>query len=101
MRKRILLFAVAFGIYSIGSIWADENVRQVQTKLHDGGFYTGEIDGAYSSALAAALTRYQIRNGLPVTGQLDVDTSKALGAKPAVTTNTKDPDQDSETWRQL
>jgi peptidoglycan hydrolase-like protein with peptidoglycan-binding domain len=58
--------------------WADDNVREVQMKLREGGFYAGEIDGAYSSELAAALTRYQIRNGLPITAQLDADTSKAL-----------------------
>jgi peptidoglycan hydrolase-like protein with peptidoglycan-binding domain len=76
-------------------------VREVQEKLRDGDFYSGEIDGAYSSQLTAALTRYQIRNGLPVTGQLDVDTSNALGAKPAVTTGTAAPEQSSETWRRL
>ena len=40
------------------SVCADDNVRAVQEKLRDGGFYLGEIDGAYSSQLAAALTRY-------------------------------------------
>ena len=81
--------------------WAEDNVRTVQMKLRDGGFYSGEIDGAYSSDLAAALTRYQIRNGLPITSQLDVDTSKALGAKPAVTTTLANSAQSSETWRRL
>ena len=83
------------------SVCADDNVRAVQEKLRDGGFYLGEIDGAYSSQLAAALTRYQVRKGLAVTGQLDVDTSNALGAKPAVTTGTAAPEQSSETWRRL
>jgi len=82
-------------------VCADDNVRAVQEKLRDGGFYPGEIDGAYSSQLAAALTRYQVRKGLAVTGQLDVDTSNALGAKPAVTTGTAAPEQSSETWRRL
>ena len=85
----------------VGAVTADENVRAVQDKLRDGGFYSGQIDGAYSSELAAALTRYQIRNGLPITGQLDVETSKALGAKPAVTTPPAQSAQSSETWRQL
>ena len=48
-----------------------------------------------------ALTRYQIRKGLSITGQLDVDTSKALGTKPAVTTTSADSEQSSETWRRL
>ena len=81
--------------------WAEENVRAVQEKLRDGGFYSGEIDGTYGSELALALARYQIRNGLPITGQLDVDTSNALGVKPAVTTSTAAREQSSETWRRL
>jgi peptidoglycan hydrolase-like protein with peptidoglycan-binding domain len=81
--------------------WADDNVRAVKMKLREGGFYSDEIDGAYSSEVAAALTRYQIRNGLPITGQLDVDTSKALGVKPAVTTPSDDRAQSSEVWRRL
>jgi peptidoglycan hydrolase-like protein with peptidoglycan-binding domain len=80
---------------------ADTNVRVVQQKLHDAGLYFGEIDGAYSSELAAALGRYQIRKGLPITGQLDEQTSKALGARPAVTTTANDGAQSSETWRRL
>src|SRR5213080_710332 len=95
---RFVFFAGAAGLVLAGSVCADENVRGVQEKLRDGGFYSGEIDGAYSSDLSAALTRYQMRKGLPITGQLDVDTSKALGTKPAVTA---DAEQSSETWRRL
>jgi peptidoglycan hydrolase-like protein with peptidoglycan-binding domain len=101
MGKRIALCAVMIGLALAVSVCADDNVRAVQEKLRDGGFYSGEIDGAYSSQLAAALTRYQVRKGLAVTGQLDVDTSNALGAKPAVTTDTTAPGQSSETWRRL
>lgn len=104
MKKRFFsVLTLALGLALVGAVYADnkDNVREVQTKLRDGGFYFGQIDGAYSSALAAALTRYQIRNGLPITGQLDVDTSKALAAKPAVTTSKADPAQTSEAWRQL
>jgi peptidoglycan hydrolase-like protein with peptidoglycan-binding domain len=82
--------------------WGSENVRAVEEKLRDAGLYFGEIDGAYSSELAAALGRYQIRNGLPITGQLDVETSKALGTKPAVTSSTPDDHaRTSEAWQRL
>jgi peptidoglycan hydrolase-like protein with peptidoglycan-binding domain len=82
--------------------WGSENVRAVEQKLRDAGLYFGEIDGAYSSELAAALGRYQIRNGLPITGQLDVETSKALGTKPAVTSSTPDDHaRTSEVWQRL
>jgi peptidoglycan hydrolase-like protein with peptidoglycan-binding domain len=107
---RFVVFAVAIGIAFAGSVsgeenvgggWAEQNVRAVQEKLRDAGLYFGEMDGAYSSELAAAIGRYQIRNGLPITGQLDEETSKALGAKAAVTTSASDRAKSSETWRRL
>jgi len=95
------LFAVAIGLAVAALVRADDNVREVQTKLSDEGFYSGEIDGAYSTELAAALSRYQVRNGFPITGQLDVETSKALGAKQAVGPSTAATGQNTETWRGL
>jgi peptidoglycan hydrolase-like protein with peptidoglycan-binding domain len=105
MRNCIAFLTVTIGL-SLAvaeSVWADDNVREVQEKLHDDGFYSGELDGAYSSDLSAALSRYQIRNGLPITGQLDAETSKALGAKAAVgPASTAGTEQNtSETWRRL
>jgi len=38
--------------------WADTNVRVVQEKLGEAGLYFGEIDGACTSELAAALGHY-------------------------------------------
>jgi len=113
--NRIVLLAVAIGLAFAASIcaddyrpvdlqegWGPDNVRAVQEKLRDSGLYFGEIDGVYSSELAAALGRYQIRNGLPITGQLDVATSKALGAKPAVGTSSPDDQtRTSEIWERL
>jgi peptidoglycan hydrolase-like protein with peptidoglycan-binding domain len=95
MSRRFVLWSVAVGLALVEAVSADDNVREVQVKLSEGGFYSGDIDGAYSSQLAAALTRYQIRNGLPITGQLDVDTSKALGTKPAVTPDRGEPTKNS------
>jgi len=108
MRSVFLVVAMAFVV--AGSVaakedtsaaGAEENVRAVQSKLADEGCYFGEIDGAYSSDFSAALSRYQIRNGLPITGQLDAETSKALGAKPAVGPSMATTEQSPETWRQL
>jgi len=108
VRFVFLAIAIAFVVArsvaaeeNVGAGGAEENVRAVQSKLSDEGCYFGEIDGAYSSDFSAALSRYQIRNGLPITGQLDAETSKALGAKPAVGPSTAASEQSSETWRQL
>ena len=59
MASRFVLLAVAGGLAIVRLVSADDNVRAVQMKLRDGGFYSGEIDGAYSSQLAATLTGYQ------------------------------------------
>jgi peptidoglycan hydrolase-like protein with peptidoglycan-binding domain len=59
MTRRSVLLAVAVGLAIVRLVSADDNVRVVQMKLRDGGFYSGEIDGAYSSQLAATLTGYQ------------------------------------------
>ena len=101
MKNRIALFTITIGLSLAAAVRADDNVRDVQTKLREEGFYSGEIDGAYSSNFSAALSRYQIRKGLPISGQLDAETSEALGAKPAVGRSTAATEQSSETWRRL
>jgi peptidoglycan hydrolase-like protein with peptidoglycan-binding domain len=101
VKRFFSVFTVVLSLWLAATAGADDNVREVQTKLRDGGFYFGEIDGAFSSDLAAALSRYQIRNGLPITGQLDVETGKSLGAKPTVKASPADPARTSETWRKL
>jgi peptidoglycan hydrolase-like protein with peptidoglycan-binding domain len=99
--NRFRLSVLAISCFVVASVSADDNVRFVQTKLKDGGFYFGEVNGNYDSKFSAALTRYQIRNGLAITGQLDKETSKALGAKPAAAPSASDPALTSETWRSL
>jgi peptidoglycan hydrolase-like protein with peptidoglycan-binding domain len=100
--NRIVLSAITIVLFFAVCVRADNNVEEVQTKLRDAGFYTGEINGVYSNDVAAALSRYQIRNGLPITGHLDVDTAKALGITPAVaTSNTNAQQRTSEVWKRL
>src|SRR3954466_1002126 len=96
-RSVVALFALVLCIVTAS---ADENVRAVQTKLKDGGYYFGEVNGERSSDLSAAITRYQIRNGLQITGTLDPETSKALGVKQD-TAGATSPAASSETWRAL
>ncbi|CAN5585318.1 hypothetical protein BH18VER1_BH18VER1_03370 [soil metagenome] len=97
--KRFFLSLLVFGICGVTSLFADEAVRAAQSRLKADGFYFGEPTGDYNSETAAAVSRYQIRNGLPITGQLDPETVKALGiaAAPAASSN---PDA-SDTWRRL
>ena len=79
MMKRILVCFLILGLSSISSLRADETTRAVQERLKAGGFYFGEVNGQYDSDTAAAVTRYQIRNRLEITGTLDIKTRHALG----------------------
>jgi peptidoglycan hydrolase-like protein with peptidoglycan-binding domain len=86
---------------------ADQSIESAQQILKDQGFYYGEINGQKDTDTVAAVRRYQIRNGLSVTGELDPATQQSLGmnatastrpaAKPATTpeANTSDSREQS------
>jgi peptidoglycan hydrolase-like protein with peptidoglycan-binding domain len=58
---------------------ADQLVESVQQALKDQGFYYGEVNGETNANLTAAIRRYQIRNGLQVSGELNSETLQSLG----------------------
>src|SRR5438094_772785 len=60
---------------------ADQVIESVQQALKDAGFYYGDISGEMNANLTAAIRRYQIRNGLQVTGELNDETLRSLGIK--------------------
>jgi len=60
---------------------ADQLVESVQQALKDEGFYYGEVSGDINANLTAAIRRYQIRNGLQVSGELNDETLRSLGIK--------------------
>ena len=99
--KRLLVCLLAIVLAGIGPASADENTRALQTKLKEGGFYFGEVNGTFGTDTSAALTRYQIRNGLPISGQLDAATAKSLGITASAPAAKSPPGANAETWRQL
>src|SRR5947209_19369545 len=68
---------------------ADSTVQQAQEELKDQGYYSGQINGDKDADTVAAIRRFQIRNGLQVTGELNQETLRALQA--ATTTATPQP----------
>jgi peptidoglycan hydrolase-like protein with peptidoglycan-binding domain len=58
---------------------AEDQFRDVQAALKRDGFYYGEVTGTESPETGAAIRRFQIRNGIPVTGKLGPETLTALG----------------------
>src|SRR6184192_4713690 len=72
------LAAVIF-LGSIMLIRADQLVERAQQTLKDQGFYYGEVTGEMNANVTAAIRRYQIRNGLQVSGELNSETLQSLG----------------------
>lgn len=56
-----------------------DEVRQIQTKLKNWGYYSGSVDGVYGSKTVEAVRKFQKKNGLSVDGIAGTKTLQALG----------------------
>ena len=86
MNRRFFVAALVF-LVGCSIALADSAVESAQQKLKDQGFYYGEINGQKDADTTAAIRRYQIRNGLQITGELNAETLRSLGlaSKPVST----------------
>lgn len=76
--KKIALLPLAL-LFLAGSIFADDQLRDVQIELKSQGFFYGEANGQMNPETTAAIRRFQIRNGLEVTGTLNKESLSSLG----------------------
>ncbi len=56
-----------------------EDVKKIQTKLKDAGYYNGKIDGIFGNVTKEALIKFQKSKGLTADGIAGSKTLKALG----------------------
>ncbi len=87
---RLAVLGIFLAVAGVGTARADEALRRVQQSLRDQGFYYGPIDGSPGDETTQALRRYQIRNGLTVSGQLNDETRRSIertGASNSVSGN--------------
>lgn len=80
MKIRTVLFLF---LGTLAVVQADQTIESAQQTLKDRGFYYGEITGETNSDTTAAIRRYQIRNGLQITGELDEATLHSLSSSAA------------------
>ena len=73
MKQALLCIVVTLCVVSFAH--ADEATRSLQQTLKEQGFYYGRVTGDKSAETTAAIRRYQIRNGLKVTGELNEETA--------------------------
>jgi len=67
-------------LYKRGS--SGETVSEIQRRLRNWGYYSGEVDGIYGSRTEKAVRYFQKQNGLSVDGQVGNQTLAALGITP-------------------
>jgi peptidoglycan hydrolase-like protein with peptidoglycan-binding domain len=60
--------------------WSD--IKELQQTLWDKGQYRGKVDGVFGLQTRASIRGFQKAEDLPVTGQLDIQTSDKLGVRP-------------------
>ncbi len=68
-----------FAMLLLSAARADQTTATVQQALKDQGFYYGDVSGQKNADTTAAIRRYQIRNGLQITGAIDAETLRSLG----------------------
>ena len=56
-----------------------EEVKKIQTKLKNWGYYSGSVDGVYGWQTENAVKNFQRKNGLKVDGVAGTQTLNAMG----------------------
>ena len=77
--KRSGFALLIFVLAGLGILRADQTTAAVQEALKEQGFYYGNVTGEKTADTTAAIRRYQIRNGLQITGEIDAETLRSLG----------------------
>ncbi len=75
------------------------NVRDIQHRLIELGYYSGEITGSYGENTARAVSRFQYDNGIVQSGNVNIETYEALfspAAQPAKDDGTLYPGDEGE-----
>jgi peptidoglycan hydrolase-like protein with peptidoglycan-binding domain len=76
--KRTIAHHLLVALCIASSVRADQTVQSVQQALKEQGFYYGDVTGDKTADTTAAIRRYQIRNGLQITGEINPETLRSL-----------------------
>lgn len=77
----LLLLLIPLMVYAAALRQGDsgEEVKAVQKKLKQWGYYDGEVDGIFGSGTKKAVIKFQQKNGLTADGIVGEKTAAALG----------------------
>jgi len=93
MKKSILVYLLCFVLLfflllstgctkafaAVRSGDSGEEVKEIQTRLKNWGYYKGSVDGSYGKATVAAVKAFQKKQGLKVDGIVGTETAKKMG----------------------
>lgn len=85
----LVMTACSVAVFSSKTVYAANivkgdttaNIKAVQTRLLNWGYYTGKVDGIWGSKTLSAVKYFQRRNGLVVDGIVGPATEAAMGLK--------------------
>jgi peptidoglycan hydrolase-like protein with peptidoglycan-binding domain len=89
--RRSALVIIVLTAVGVGVVRADQTTSAVQEALKEQGFYYGDVTGKKTAETTAAIRRYQIRNGLQITGEIDAETLRSLGVGSGVPRSSAQP----------
>lgn len=96
MKKRIFILLLALVLAVSGLVFSQNrttyaanivkgdttaNIKAVQTRLLNWGYYTGKVDGIWGSKTLSAVKSFQRKNGLVVDGIVGPATEAAMGLR--------------------
>lgn len=73
-----------------------EEVRRIQAKLKEQGYYQGSVDGIYGKETEKAVKAFQKKNGLTTDGVAGTNTLQKLGISASASKNSKENAGDTE-----
>ena len=88
-----LFTTTVYGLSKFGS--RGDEVKQIQTKLKNWGYYDGNVDGIFGSKTESAVKSFQRKNGLQADGVVGDKTLKALGINKSSNSNSGNTSQSS------
>ena len=86
-QTQALLYSTLYRPLQYGS--TGDDVKRLQTRLTELGYYTGKISGNYLEATRSAVERFQEKLGEAVTGAADMDVQALLYSGEAISAHAK------------